>query len=54
MPWDKITQKPASVFTDDDETVLVKHKQAFRLSRNPFNKLLRNSKNIYLTEFSTD
>ena len=31
-----------------------KPKQAFRSTRNAFNKLLRNLKIIYLTEFSTD
>ena len=31
-----------------------KPKQAFRLTRNTFNKLLRILKNNYLTEFSTD
>ena len=31
-----------------------KPKQAFRSIRNVFNKLLRNLKNVYLMEFSTD
>ena len=48
------TQKPASIFPDDDKAVLVKSKQAFRSTQNTFNKLLRNLKKNYLMEFSSD
>ena len=47
-------KKPASISPGDDEAVLVRPKQVFRLTRKAFNKLLQNLKNIYFMEFSTD
>jgi len=54
VPQIEITQKPPSSFVGDDGAVLVRHKQAFKSTRNTFKKLPLNSKKIYLTELSFD
>ena len=51
-PWRNITLKPTLLLPDNDEAVLVRPKQAFRLIQTAFNNLLWNL-NI-LSEFSTE
>ena len=46
-PQNDITQKLASIFPDNDEVGKTKPKQALRLTRNAFNKLIWNCLKIY-------